>query len=102
MPRWAVPASVLVLLVPWVFVTGMLNMSVFGIFELRSHQLDEAERQQRDDAYRSAYRAIIGVSVVAMGILAADAALALPVISVYLMVIILLPVHIAAWRMTDS
>jgi hypothetical protein len=64
--------------------------------------LDEAERQQRDDAYRSAYRTIMSVSIVAMGILAADAALALPVISVYLLVIILLPVHIAAWRMTDS
>jgi len=102
-PDWAFLVAAVVLLVPWVFTTGMLNGSVSGIFDLKTVQLDEIEQRDRDAAYRSAYRTLIPLNIVALG---AVAGLALEGSGVWvvwslgmaLLVQLLLPQHIAAWR----
>jgi hypothetical protein len=102
MPFWAFAAAAALLYIPWMFVTGMLNGSVYGIFDLRSQQLDEVELRQRDAAYRTAYLISIWASLLALGAIAGNPSLAIPVISVFLFLHIGLPRHIAAWRMTDD
>lgn len=67
MPRWVFAVAAVVLFIPWMFVTGMVNGSVYGIFDLRDAQLDEVERQHRDAAYRTAYRVMIPTLMVAGG-----------------------------------
>jgi hypothetical protein len=111
-PSWAFAVALVVLYIPWMFVTGMLNGSVSGIFDLKEAQLDETERQDRDAAYRIAYRAMVPASIgtltlVALGIAGtgggtADAgwtARILWIAAAFLMLQISLPMHIAAWRL---
>jgi hypothetical protein len=110
-PSWAFAVALVVLYFPWMFVTGMLNGSVSGIFDLKEAQLDETERQDRDAAYRTAYRAMVGISMVTFGVavgMAASRAGAgdmgwspwiLWIGGVYLFTLILLPRHIAVWRL---
>jgi hypothetical protein len=110
-PSWAFAVAGVVLYIPWMFVTGMLNGSVSGIFDLKEVQLDETERQDRDAAYRTAYRAMVPVSLITLGAVigivsteggtsdAAWKAWVLWIGATYLLLQILLPRYIAAWRL---
>lgn len=104
MPLWAFAVAAVVLFIPWMFVTGMCNGSVSGIFDLRDAQLDEIERQDRDAAYRTAYRALIPVTMVLLGVVSglAEAGRGYWVFwlaSLFLFTLLGLPQHIAAWRL---
>lgn len=103
-PRWAFAAAALILGIPWAFVTGMVNGSVSGIFDLASDQLDELERCDRDAAYRTAYRLLIPITMVTWGAVAGlsaagHEALAFWGLSVLLFTQLGLPQYIAAWRL---
>ncbi|MEK0431339.1 MAG: hypothetical protein RL139_1143 [Gemmatimonadota bacterium] len=103
MPLWGFAVAAVVLFLPWVFVTGMVNGSVYGIFDLSDAQLDEVERQHRDAAYRTAYRAMIPVTMVSIGAVAGlvesgRTALAFWLGSLFLFLLLGLPQYIAAWR----
>ncbi|MFM8567362.1 MAG: hypothetical protein ACKOCV_06740 [Gemmatimonadota bacterium] len=104
MPLWAFAVAAVVLFLPWMFVTGMCNGSVSGIFDLRDDQLDEFERRDRDAAYRTAYRALIPVTMVLLGTVsglaaAGRGALVFWLVSLFLFTLLGLPQHIAAWRL---
>ena len=104
MPRWAFAVAAVVLFIPWMFVTGMCNGSVSGIFDLRDAQLDEIERQDRDAAYRTAYRALIPVTMVLLGTVSGLSAAGRGIwvfwlVSLFLYTLLGLPQHIAAWRL---
>jgi hypothetical protein len=103
MPRWGFAVAAVGLFLPWMFVTGMLNGSVYGIFDLRDAQLDEVERQHRDAAYRTAYRAMFPVTMVSFGaavglVDSGRPALAFWLGSLLLFLLLGLPQYIAAWR----
>jgi hypothetical protein len=103
-PGWAFAVAAVVLFIPWMFVTGMCNGSVSGIFDLRDSQLDEIERQDRDAAYRTAYRALIPVTMVLLGVVSGLSAAGRGYWVVWLVALFLLtqlglPQHIAAWRL---
>lgn len=105
MPLWGFALAAVVLFIPWMFVTGMCNGSVSGIFDLRDTQLDEIERQDRDGAYRTAYRSLIPVTMVLLGILSGLAAAGRGywvfwLASLFLFAQLGLPQHIAAWRLS--
>lgn len=104
MPLWGFVLALVVLSIPWVFVTGMVNGSVSGIFDLRDTQLDEIERRDRDAAYRTAYRAIIPVSMVVLGVVSGLASAgrgywAFWIVALFYSALLGLPQHIAAWRL---
>lgn len=104
MPSWAFAVAAVVLFVPWMFVTGICNGSVSGIFDLRETQLDEVERRDRDAAYRTAYRALIPVTMVLLGIVSGLFAAGRVywtfwLVSLFLFTQLGLPQHIAAWRL---
>lgn len=104
MPLWGFVLALVVLSIPWVFVTGMVNGSVSGIFDLRDTQLDEIERRDRDAAYRTAYRAIIPVSMVLLGAVSGLASAgrgywAFWIVALFYFALLGLPQHIAAWRL---
>jgi len=104
MPRWAFAVAAVVLFIPWMFVTGMCNGSVSGIFDLRDAQLDEIERRDRDAAYRTAYRALIPVTMVLLGTVSGLSAAGRGIwvfwlVSLFLFTLLGLPQHIAAWRL---
>lgn len=104
MPRWAFAVAAVLLFMPWMFVTGMCNGSVSGIFDLGDTQLDEIERQDRDAAYRTAYRALIPVTMVLLGVVSGLAAAGQVswvfwLVSLFLFTQFGLPQHIAAWRL---
>jgi hypothetical protein len=104
MPLWGFVAAAAVLSIPWVFVTGMVNGSVSGIFDLRDAQLDEIERRDRDAAYRTAYRVLIPVTMVLLGVISGLAAAGrgygvLWLCALFLFVLLGLPQHIVAWRL---
>jgi len=109
-PIWAFALAAVVLYIPWMFVTGMLNGSVSGIFDLKDAQLDETERQDRDVAYRTAYRMMIPISLLTLAVAGLASAggeagdtgwggLVVWIIGVYLLLQISLPRHIALWRL---
>jgi len=103
MPLWGFAVAAVVLFVPWMFVTGMVNGSVYGIFDLNDAQLDEVERQHRDAAYRTAYRVMVPVTMVGIGTVAGlveggHLAPAFWCGSIVLALVIGLPQYIAAWR----
>jgi hypothetical protein len=104
MPLWGFVAAVAVLSIPWVFVTGMVNGSVSGIFDLSDTQLDEIERRDRDAAYRTAYRALVPVTMVLLGVVSGLAAAGRGywvfwLVALFLFTLLGLPQHIAAWRL---
>ena len=104
MPIWGFVLAAVVLFIPWMFVTGMCNGSVSGIFDLRDSQLDEIERQDRDAAYRTAYRSLIPVTMVLLGVVSGLAAAGRVywvfwLVSLFLFTQLGLPQHIAAWRL---
>lgn len=104
MPRWAFVAAAVVLYLPWMFVTGMLNGSVSGIFDLREAQLDEIERRDRDAAYRTAYRLMFPVVIVVSGgvfglVRSGQGPAAFWAIALLFFLFLLMPQHIAAWRL---
>lgn len=104
MPRWAFAVAAVVLYMPWMFVTGMCNGSVSGIFDLRDTQLDEIERQDRDAAYRTAYRALIPVTMVLLGVVSGLSAAGRGywvfwLVGLFMFTLLGLPQHIAAWRL---
>ena len=104
MPLWGFVLALVVLSIPWVFVTGMVNGSVSGIFDLSDAQLDEIERRDRDAAYRTAYRALIPVSMVVLGVVsglvsAGRGYWAFWIVALYYFALLGLPQHIAAWRL---
>ena len=103
MPLWAFAVAAVLLFIPWMFVTGMVNGSVYGIFDLTDAQLDEVERQHRDAAYRTAYRTMYPVSIVGLGVVAGlvesgRTALAFWLGSICFALFLGLPQYIAAWR----
>lgn len=110
-PSWAFAVAAVALYVPWMFVTGMLNGSVSGIFDLEDAQLDEIERKDRDAAYRTAYRVMFPVTMVFFGVVAGLAAaggatedsrwarIVFWIVAVLLLFQLLLPQYIAAWRL---
>lgn len=105
-PFWAFAVAAVLLFIPWMFVTGMCNASVSGIFELRDSQLDEIERQDRDAAYRTAYRALIPVTMVLLGVasglsMAGRGYWVVGLVALFLFTQLGLPQHIAAWRLAD-
>jgi len=104
MPLWGFAVAAVVLSIPWVFVTGMVNGSVSGIFDLSDAQLDEIERRDRDAAYRTAYRALIPVSMVVLGVVsglvsAGQGYWAFWIVALFYFALLGLPQHIAAWRL---
>ena len=104
MPLWGFAVAAVVLSIPWVFVTGMVNGSVSGIFDLSDAQLDEIERRDRDAAYRTAYRALIPVSMVVLGVVsglvsAGRGYWAFWIVALFYFALLGLPQHIAAWRL---
>jgi glycerol uptake facilitator-like aquaporin len=103
MPFWAFAVAAVLLFVPWMFVTGMVNGSVYGIFDLKDGQLDEVERQHRDAAYRTAYRVMIPVTMVGIGTVAGlvEGGRLAPAFwcgSILFALVLGLPQYIAAWR----
>ncbi len=106
-PLWLYPAVAIALFVPFMVATGRLNASIGGVTELRTGELDEAQRQVRDRAYRRAYPASGGATVAFLvatfGFVAgwvpggALAALGAVVFFVW----IAAPVHVLAWTMPD-
>jgi hypothetical protein len=103
-PGWGFAAAAVVLYLPWMFVTGMVNGSVGGIFDLKTMQLDELERRDRDAAYRTAYRVLIPLAMVLCGAVggltaAGRGALAFWCCAALLFVQLGLPQYIAAWRL---
>ena len=104
MPLWGFAVAAVLLFIPWMFVTGMVNGSVSGIFDLKDSQLDEIERRDRDAAYRTAYRVLIPVTMVLLGnvIGLATAGRGYWVFwlcALFLFTLLGLPQHIAAWRL---
>lgn len=104
MPLWGFAVAAVVLFIPWMFVTGMVNGSVSGIFDLKDSQLDEIERRDRDAAYRTAYRVLIPVTMVLLGNVIGLAAAGRGywvfwLCALFLFVLLGLPQHIAAWRL---
>ncbi len=104
MPLWGFAVAAIVLFIPWMFVAGMVNGSVSGIFDLSDTQLDEIERRDRDAAYRTAYRALIPVSMVVLGVVsglvsAGRGYWAFWIIALYYFALLSLPQHVAAWRL---
>ena len=103
MPQWAFAVAAVVLFIPWMFVTGMVNGSVYGIFDLKDVQLDEVERQHRDAAYRTAYRVMFPVTMAGIGAVvglveSGRLALAFWCGSILFALVLGLPQYIAAWR----
>jgi len=104
MPLLGFAVAAIVLFIPWMFVAGMVNGSVSGIFDLSDTQLDEIERRDRDAAYRTAYRAIIPVSMVVLGVVsglvsAGRGYWAFWIVALFYFALLGLPQHIAAWRL---
>ena len=104
MPLWGFAVAAIVLFIPWMFVAGMVNGSVSGIFDLSDTQLDEIERRDRDAAYRTAYRVLIPVTMVLLGVISGLAAAGQGywvfwLCALFLGVLLGLPQHIAAWRL---
>ena len=104
MPLWALAVAAVLLFIPWMFVTGMVNGSVYGIFDLKDAQLDEVERQHRDAAYRTAYRVMFPVTMVGIGTVAGlvesgRLALAFWCGAILFALVLALPQYIAAWRL---
>lgn len=104
MPLWGFAVAAVVLFIPWMFVTGMVNGSVSGIFDLTDAQLDEIEHRDRDAAYRTAYRILIPVTMVLLGVISGLAAAGRGywvfwLCALFLFVLLGLPPHIVAWRL---
>lgn len=106
-PVWLYPVAALALFLPFMIATGRLNASVAGVTELRTRELDEAQRLVRGRAYRRAYPAV-GVALVtflvatfgfADGWMPAGALVALGAVAFF--VWIGAPVHVLAWTMPD-
>ena len=103
MPLWGFAVAAVVLFVPWMFVTGMVNGSVYGIFDLKDAQLDEVERQHRDAAYRTAYRVMFTFTMVGIGMVAGlvESGRLAPAFwcgAILFALVLGLPQYIAAWR----
>ena len=106
-PLWLVPVTAVALLLPFVVATGRLNASIGGVTELRTRDLDEAQRQVRDRTYRRAYFAsgiasaafMIATFGYAEGWLAGAALLALGAVVYF--VWLGAPVHLLAWTLPD-
>jgi len=104
MPLWGFAVAAVVLFIPWMFVTGMCNGSISGIFDLKDSQLDEIERRDRDAAYRTAYRVLIPVTMVLLGNVIGLASAergywVFWLCALFLFVFLGLPQHIVAWRL---
>ncbi len=106
-PAWLVPVTAVVLFLPFMVATGRLNASVGGVTELRTRELDEAQRQVRDRTYRRAY-AVAGIASV--GFMGATFGYAVGWVSgavlaalgaVVFFVWLGAPVHLLAWTLPD-
>lgn len=106
-PLWLVPLTAVVLFLPFVVATGRLNASIGGVTELRTRDLDEAQRHVRDRTYRRAYFASGIASVAFMtatfgyaaGWLPGGALLALGAVVFFIW--LGAPVHLLAWTLPD-
>lgn len=105
-PLWLVALTTLLFL-PFVVATGRLNASIGGVTELRTRDLDEAQRHVRDRAYRRAYFAAGIASVAfmtatfgyAVGWFTGGALLALGAVVFFIW--LGAPVHLLAWTLPD-
>ncbi|GAB2857399.1 hypothetical protein GCM10027074_25540 [Streptomyces deserti] len=108
-PTWAAVAVVLLLL-PWVIATGVINSAIRGLLELRRHVLDERQSAERSRVVARAHRVmavLLGVAVVGLlagGVTERDAvqAYAAPVLIAVLVVHLLMPLWVAGLTARDE
>jgi hypothetical protein len=100
-------ASVLLIL-PWMLVTGALNASVHGLTELADRDLDELQRRLRDAAYRRSYRILSAATVLfALALFftidrAMPPALTTGAAMSLVLSVLSLPVHLLAWSLPSD
>ncbi len=98
--------SILLLIIPLMFVMGMLNAGIRGMTELRSRDLDEREEKIRNTVYAKLYwpGVLLGmVSAVMMSSLSGDARLLVVAAGLSIFFIaIALPALWLAWSLPDE
>jgi len=108
-PMWTVVVMA-VLLLPWMFTTGVINGATRGLLELREHVLDERQSAERSRVLARAHRAMtLLLAAAVVGLLAAgmadgDApkAYAAPLLVAVLEVHWLMPLWVAGLRAQDE
>lgn len=108
-PLWPV-AVMVVLLLPWMFATGVINGATRGLLELREHVLDERQSAERGSVLARAHRmttlllAAVAVSLLITGGVAGDApkAYAAPLLIAVLVVHWVMPLWVAGWHAQDE
>ncbi|MGW0316163.1 hypothetical protein [Streptomyces flavidovirens] len=106
---WALVAT-LALLLPWCFVTGVINSATRGLLELRGRVLDERQLAERDRARARAHRLTSGLLLAAaLGVGAAGwfgdvqvEGLIAPVLIAVLAVHWLMPLWVAGLMVRDE
>lgn len=95
----------LLLVLPWMMVTGALNASIHGLTELSDRDLDELQRRVRDAAYRRSYRILSVVAVLlAIGLFFSISGAVPPAVTTGVALLVVfsvlgLPVHLLAWSL---
>jgi hypothetical protein len=106
-PLWLAVLTPVLLLLPFFVATGRLNASIGGVTELRTRDLDEAQRHVRDRTYRRAYFMLGIASVTFMLATFANTAGWLPGGVLLALGVVVLnlwmgaPVHLLAWTLPD-
>lgn len=105
---WTLVGGLGVLLVAFVYATGFLNLSIAGITEIPTRDLDEMQLRLRDEAMRTAYRILgvvlilcLGAPIVWPGATLSRTAVLSAALGVFL-VYLAIPAHILAWRMPED
>lgn len=95
----------IVVTIPFWLCTGVLNLSLRGIFELDDELLDEHQIAVRNDSYKSAYGFalvfLVVITTIAVG-LSLERRIAFAVAAFAFLISALAPRLVAAWRLEDN